>query len=182
MSQWPFQTPTNQHRTYRTIVISTEGTVTEPEYFAKLNSMKKDAIFNMVPNYGNGSDPRAVLARMKNHLKEYPLKEDDEAWIVIDQDEWTAESIKKVSDWASVSNRHYAVSIRRFEDWLKLHVVGDKASEKKYHSFLLGKDKHIPDDFLTKSRILTAIATAKRLHPTVKDVGNVFEVLESFFK
>lgn len=180
---WSFGKNRPQCFRKRIIVIAAEGEVTEPQYFQKLNSMGINAVFSIVENWGNGSDPKAVLKRMEKHLKEYPLGKDDEAWIVIDQDKWSNASFEKVKRWTgSAPNHYYAKSIRRFEDWLKLHVAEDKALEKKYHSLLSGKDKHIPDDFLTKERVDSAIGKAKRLHSTEKDVGNVFEVLESFFK
>lgn len=167
----------------RIIVIAAEGEVTEPQYFQGLNSMSQTTVFTLVENLGNGSDPRAVLARMKKYLKENPLEAGDEAWIVIDQDKWTDDSIKKIKDWAiqSQSKYHYAISIRRFEDWLKVHVDGDNAAKKKYRNFLLGKEKHIPDDFLTKARVLHAMEKARTLVSTPKSVGNVFELMDSFF-
>ena len=82
--------------------------------------------------------------------------------------------------WANGTNRYCAISIKRFEDWLKLHV---SAKEKEtYHQFLHGKNKHVPDGFLTKQRALYAMKTAKELYSTKGSVGNVFKILKSFFR
>ena len=183
MCAWPFQNPSKTKSCLRTIVIATEGTVTEPEYFSQLNSMKKSANFIIVPNYGNGSDPTKVLERMKKYLQENALDESDEAWIVIDQDKWTKEQMAEVEAWFSENliQHHIAVSKKKFEHWLKLHTKGDKKSEKKYNHLLTGRDKHIPDGFITKKRVLDAIQKAKNLAPTAKSVGNVYELIEKFF-
>ncbi len=167
----------------RVIVIATEGMVTEPQYFQKLNSMSTDTTFYVVENYGNASSPKAVLKRMKKYLRENPLGKDDEAWIVIDRDQWSDAELEEVAQWASRHpQHHYALSERRFENWLALHVENDNAAQKKYKDFLSGKVKHVPYDFLTKDRVLAASAKAKQLYPTKKSVGNMFELIEHFFK
>lgn len=168
----------------RVIVIAAEGEITEPEYFQHLNSMSETAYFHIVANHGEGSSPRAVLARMEDCLKEFPLGKDGEAWIVLDHDKWPDEAIESIREWTQTNKAgkyHFAVSERRFEDWLKLHVEDDVAAQKKYRSMLCGHEKHILDGFVTKERVLHAIRRAKALHLTPRSVGNVFEILESFF-
>ena len=169
----------------RVIVIAAEGEVTEPEYFQHLNSMSKTAHFDVVANFGNGSSPRAVLARMEAYLKDFSLGEDGEAWIVLDRDKWPDEAIESIRKWTQKNKEgkyHFAVSERRFENWLKLHVEGDAAAQKEYHSMLCGQEKHILDGFVTKERVLHAMRKAKARYPTPRSVGNVFEILESFFR
>lgn len=169
----------------RVIVIAAEGEITEPEYFQRLNSMSTTAHFHIVANPGNGSSPRAVLARMKAYLKESPLNENDEAWIVLDCDDWPDKEIENIKNWAQRNKSgkyHLAMSKQRFEDWLKLHVDNDKKAQKKFHPMLCGKNKHILDDFITKERVIHAINRAKQLSQTSQNVGNVFEILESFFR
>ena len=167
----------------RIIVIAAEGQVTEPEYFQHLNSMSKTAYFDVVENFGNGSSPRAVLSRMEAHLKDFSLGEDGEAWIVLDRDKWPNEAIESIRKWTQKNKKyHLAVSERRFEDWLKLHVEGDAAAQEKFHPLICGKNKHIPDGFVTMARVRHAMDKAQRLHQTSCSVGNVFEILESFFR
>lgn len=185
MGQWGFGKKRTDCRKKRVIVIAAEGEVTEPEYFQRLNSMSKTTHFHVVANFGNGSSPRAILTRMEAYLKNTPLDKDDEAWIVLDRDDWPDKEIESIKNWTKKSkdgNYHLAVSDRRFENWLQLHVENDKAAEKKYHSLLCGKNKHIPDDFVTKERALHAMSRAKQLDQTSRSAGNVFEILESFFR
>ena len=169
----------------RVIVIAAEGEFTEPEYFQHLNSMSETAHFYIVENHGEGSSPRAVLARMKNYLKANSLDEYDEAWIVLDHDDWPEEEIENIRKWTQTNKAgkyHFALSERRFEDWLKLHVEDDVAAQEKYRTMLCGTEKHILDGFVTKERVLHAIRKANALHLTPHSVGNVFEILESFFR
>ena len=156
--------------------------VTEPEYFKRLNSMSKTTVVDMVPNWGNGSDPQSVLKRMKKHLKDNPLSNGDEAWIGLDCDDWPEDKLGAIVAWARKDRRyHFSLSQRRFEDWLKLHIVGDYEAGKKFHRTLSGEDKHIPEDFVTKDRVLAAVERAKRLRGK-QSVGNVFELIEAFFR
>ena len=64
---------------------------------------------------------------------------------------------------------------------MKLHLTGEPIALKKYKDFLNGKNKHLPDDFLTKSRVLNAIEQAKKLKDTPKTVDNIYMLLEKFF-
>lgn len=179
-SKWNIGQKRPACRRKRVIVIASEGEVTEPEYFQKLNSMSQTVVFSIVENLGGASDPKSVLARMKNHLKNNPLEDGDEAWIVVDRDQWPDADIQNVKKWANGTNRYYAISIKRFEDWLKLHVSAKE--KKKYRQFLIGKTKHVPDGFLTKQKALDAMETAEKLYSTERSVGNVFKVLKSFFR
>ena len=60
---YPFGNERRLHKRKRIIVIAAEGEVTEPQYFSHLNSMSQSTVIVMVPNLGNGSDPKAVLKR-----------------------------------------------------------------------------------------------------------------------
>ena len=171
-----------QCRLKRVIVIAAEGMVTEPEYFKRLNSMSQTTVVDMVPNWGNGSDPQSVLKRMQKYLKENPLSNGDEAWIVLDRDDWPEDKLESIVAWEQKDRRyHFALSQRRFEDWLKLHVSGDREAERKFQKTLSGEDKHIPEEFVTKERVFAAVERAKRLRGK-QSVGNVFELIEAFFR
>ena len=167
----------------RVIVIAAEGMVTEPKYFLQLNSMSQTTVIAMVPNWGNGSDPQSVLGRMKEYLRENPLGSNDEAWIVLDRDDWPEDKITAITAWEKRDGRyHFALSHRRFEDWLKLHIVGDQEAGRKFQRNISGKDKHSPDGFVTKARIFAAVERAKQLRGGAQAVGNVFELIEAFFR
>ena len=60
----------------------------------RTNALIVNCVFYVVENFGNGSDPRHVLGRMKNYLRQTPLDKEDEAWIVVDQDKWPLETIQ----------------------------------------------------------------------------------------
>ena len=166
----------------RIIVIAAEGMVTEPEYFVRLKSFKKGTSIAIVDNYGNGSDPVKVLDRMRKYLKENPLEENDEAWIVVDQDRWTSAQMAELRNWVNENpaQYHIAVSKKKFEHWLKLHTRGDEDAEEKYNRSLSGKDKHIPDGFINKVRVQNAVERARRLATTSRSVGNIYELVEKF--
>ena len=180
MSGWSLTERCSNFKQKKIFVVAAEGEVTEPQYFQKLNSMSNSSTFYVIENLGNGSDPRHVLGRMKKHLKQNPLDTEDEAWIVVDQDDWPEEALLDIANWANDSKFFYAISIRKFEDWLKLHVAGDKSAERKYRDFLIGKNKNIPDDFVTKTRVLHAISLAKSLETTIRSVGNIHTLIEKF--
>ena len=91
-----------------------------------------------------------------------------------------ADALQEIQKWANETSRFYAISIRKFEDWLRLHVAGDKTAERKYRDFLIGKNKHIPDDFVTKARVQHAISQAKSLAETSRSVGNIYTLIEKF--
>ena len=182
MKGYPFGKERQLHKRKRIIVIAAEGEVTEPEYFSHLNSMSQSTVIAMVPNLGNGSDPKAVLKRMEKYLRENPLEGNDEAWIVLDQDDWPEDKLKQVEEWTNKSNRHFALSIRRFEDWLRLHIERDPVAQKQYQDNISGKNKHIPDGFVTKDRIMVATENAERRYKTKRSVGNVFQLIQSFFE
>lgn len=180
MASWPLNGHRRGLQRKKIFVIASEGEVTEPQYFQRLNSMSDTCTFYVIENFGNGSDPRHVLDRMKNYLRRNPLENGDEAWLVIDQDDWPKEELTRLKNWANGTNHFCAISIRKFESWLRLHVVGEKADEKRYHNFLHGINKHLPEDFITKERVIKAISTAKRLASTRASVGNVYELVGRF--
>jgi hypothetical protein len=41
-----------------------------------------------------------VLARMESYLKEEGLKASDEAWLVVDKDQWTEEQLSLLYQWS----------------------------------------------------------------------------------
>jgi hypothetical protein len=58
---------------------------------------------------------------LENAIKELPLQSADEAWLVVDRDQWTTESLKRVHAWCQKTpNAHLALSNPKFEFWLLL--------------------------------------------------------------
>jgi len=82
---------------------------------------------------------------MKNYLNKEGLKKTDEAWIVIDMDEWSSEQITQIYEWSkSKENYGLAVSNPMFEFWLLLHFEdGTKIASAK--ECLERLKRHLPE-------------------------------------
>lgn len=67
----------------------------------------------------NRTDPTAVLKRFQKVLRENDFRKDDEAWLVIDVDEWDKGKFAELLRWARDDTRHHlAVSNPKFELFL----------------------------------------------------------------
>jgi len=110
------------HRRYRRMfIVATEGTKTEPLYFNMFNS--KNTVVHVKHLKGNKqSSPGQVLKRMRNYLKDNRLKDGDEAWLVVDRDQWPEDQLLQLHKWRQTNSRYgLAVSNPKFEYWLLLH-------------------------------------------------------------
>ncbi len=156
-------------RSYRKrYVVSVEGQITEPQYFNMLNS-QTSTIYIQCLSDSCKSSPAHVLKRMRQFLATKSLKGDDEAWLVVDKDNWTDEQLKELHGWAKTDpNYGFALSNPKFEYWLLLHfedAQGITTSNKctsqlkkhfsEYH-------KHIYLRFFTPDRIKQAIQRARQ--------------------
>lgn len=100
-------------------VIAAEGRITELQYFAQLENAN---VHIKCLRKGNKNSPRQVLNRMREHLRNEGLRASDQAWIVIDADQWSDDDIRALHEWTCGSeNRGLAVSNPKFELWLLLH-------------------------------------------------------------
>lgn len=109
-------------RRYRRIfVLATEGAQTEPQYFALFHN--KSTVIQVKCLKGKTkSSPNQVLKRMKKHLQETQLHSEDQAWLVVDKDQWTDEQLQELLNWSQSSQKYgLAVSNPKFELWLLLH-------------------------------------------------------------
>lgn len=143
MSRRRFGRPLGKRRYKRLFVILTEGIVTEPGYFSMFNNDTTILKVSIVKN--KGSAPGRVLKQMKRFSKENPLLAKDEAWIVVDKDQWSDTQLGALYSW-SITNKHYglAVSNPKFEFWLLLHFEdgtdiqsSQSCTDKLFH--------HLPD-------------------------------------
>ena len=59
---------------------------------------------------------------MTDHLEGEALKSSDEAWLVVDKDQWTEEQLTQLHQW-SLQRENYGFALRnpKFEYWLLLH-------------------------------------------------------------
>ena len=120
MNRRSFRRPRDERRYKRMFVLSTEGTITEPQYFSMFNNDTTVLHVKILKN--RGSAPPKVLKELKIYLKENELRPGDEAWLVVDKDRWTDIQLNTLHNW-SIKNDQYglAVSNPKFEYWLLLH-------------------------------------------------------------
>ncbi len=83
-----FSRPLGERRYRKIFILAVEGIKTEPQYFAVFNDQNSVIRVNCLKGKHDSSPPQ-VLARMENHLKKEGLKKSDEAWLVVDKDQWT---------------------------------------------------------------------------------------------
>jgi hypothetical protein len=152
-------------------VIATEGKRTEPEYFQMLNTLctdKDERTVQVKCLKGHGNSPRQVLSRMKKHLRREGLKSSDEAWLVVDKDQWSPSDLDKLFQWSQSSQNYgLAVSNPCFEQWLLLHFEDCRCMSayeciRRLCRHLPDYDKTIEPDRLVPG-IQSAIQRAKRI-------------------
>jgi hypothetical protein len=117
-----FQRHLGERRYRKLFVIAVEGTKTEPQYFEIFNKSDQNIIKINCLTGNHRSSPPQVLKRMENFLREEGLKKTDEAWIIVDLDQWSPEQIGQIFKWSqSKENYGFALSNPLFEFWLLLH-------------------------------------------------------------
>jgi hypothetical protein len=176
-------------------VIAAEGIKTEPQYFAIFNNDQSVIRVNCLKGSYDSSPPQ-ILRRMKDFLRNENLRSSDEAWLVVDKDQWTDEQLTLLHDWAQEKENYgFALSNPKFEYWLLLHFEDGKSisssrdcSERLKHS-LPGYDKGIDTRKIPPERILEAISRAKlRDNPPCSDwprtLGSttVYKLVENILK
>jgi len=133
---------TGGRRYKRVFLISCEGSVTEPEYF---DFFQRHAIIKCLRAKGK-SAPQAVLERMNKEFDRTPFRKGDEAWLVVDKDDWNDSQLAALHRWTeehSVVRRGLAVSNPRFELWLLLHFE-EVARPCPGHECTNRLEKHLP--------------------------------------
>ncbi len=116
-----FKRPVGQRRYKKMFIIAAEGAKTEPIYFGMFNDWQNTIHVKPIKSK-HKSAPKQVLARMKKHLAEEGLRKTDEAWLVVDTDQWSPQELDVLHAWSSSkTNYGLAVSNPKFEYWLLLH-------------------------------------------------------------
>ena len=110
-------------RDYRSVCwVSAEGT-TERDYLGM-------AVFKGAPvsvrfpknTHPNRHNPAAVLKRFEKALRENDFRAADEAWLVVDVDDWSEAEFAELLAWQEADDRHHlAVSNPKFELFLVMH-------------------------------------------------------------
>ncbi|MCI4625803.1 MAG: RloB family protein [Candidatus Magnetoovum sp. WYHC-5] len=161
--------PTGEREYKKLFIIAVEGAKTEHQYFTILKTMAPP-IIQIKCLKGNKSSPHYVLKTMKNHLKEEQLKETDEAWLVVDKDNWQDEQLNKLHDWSKTRDNYgFALSNPKFEYWLLLHfeaghrITSSRDCSERLKKYLPDYNKSIEANQIDDGMITTAIKRAKQL-------------------
>ncbi|BAQ67056.1 RloB family protein [Geminocystis sp. NIES-3709] len=166
-SKGRFSRPTGQRQYRQLFVIATEGSITEPEYFAMFNN-EKTTIQVKCLKTNKKSSPDQVLKKMKEYLLDNKLEKTDQAWLVVDKDQWQDSQLELLYQWSQkVNNYGLAVSNPKFEYWLLLHFEDGKGvntasqCDQKLKKYLPNYDKTI-DGRKLKPYVRIAIDRAKQ--------------------
>lgn len=110
-------------REYRDVCwVSAEGT-TERDYLG-MTAFKSAPVSVRFPKntHPNRHNPAAVLKRFEKALRENDFRAGDEAWLVVDVDEWSETELAELLAWeASDARHHLVVSNPKFELFLVMH-------------------------------------------------------------
>lgn len=135
--------PPGKRRYRKLFVIATEGVKTEPQYFAIFND--HDSVVHVKFLRSKHHSPTEVLKRMEDHLKLESLKKSDEAWLVVDKDQWKDEQLVHLHTWSQGANNYgFALSNPRFEYWLLLHFE-DGTQIGSSHECSTRLKRHLPN-------------------------------------
>ena len=172
----PFQRPLGERRYRRLFVIAVEGEKTEPQYFAILND--QHCVIRLYCLKGKRcTSPPQVLKRMEDHLRQVQLRDSDEAWLVVDKDQWTNAQLALLHAWAQTKRAYgFALSNPNFEYWLLLHfedgagIASERDCLDRLKRYLPDYNKGIDRRQITLERIDEAIRRARnRDHPPCAD-------------
>ncbi len=133
---------------------------------------------------------------MTDHLESEGLKSSDEAWLVVDKDQWTDEQLTQLHQWSlQQENYGFALSNPKFEYWLLLHLeAGTWVTFSRDRTARLKRripdyDTGIDTRKISQPQIDDAIRRAKkRDHPPCEDLPRnlgqttVYRLIENILK
>jgi hypothetical protein len=161
-----FSRPLGERRYRKLFLVAVEGSKTEPQYFAMLNAGNAVVRVECIPGEEATSPPQ-VLERLKARIKRTALRKTDEAWLVVDKDDWTEEQLIPLFAWSEESAQYgLALSNPKFEYWLLLHfedatITSSRQCSEKLERHLPNYDKGVDARKFTDQRIEAAIERAK---------------------
>ncbi len=112
-------------RDTKLVIIATEGTKTEKQYFESDLFRSSRVQVKVLETVDGRSAPNHVLGRLKDFAKETNLQPDDQLWLVVDKDRWEDRLLRNISGQAIRRRKvkaQLAVSNPCFELWLYLHT------------------------------------------------------------
>ena len=161
-----FRRPLGERRYRKLFLIATEGVKTEPQYFAIFND--HDSVVHVKCLRSKHHSPTEVLKRMEDHLRQENLLASDEAWLVVDKDQWKDEQLMQLHKWSQgADNYGLALSNPRFEYWLLLHfedgtqIGSSRKCSARLKKHLPSYDKNIDIRKITPEMIQDAIRRAR---------------------
>lgn len=164
-----FQRPLGNLRYKKLFVVSVEGSKTEPQYFAIINRSQSNVLIKCLKRSLTASSPIQVLKKMESYLRKEFLKKTDEAWIVVDKDDWTEDQLRELLQWAKKNvNYGFAMSNPNFEYWLLLHFEDGKGISNvrecltRLKRYLPDYKKDIDGKKITLELVTKAVARAKQ--------------------
>lgn len=190
-----FQRPLGERRYKKLFLIAAEGSKTEPIYFSIFTDDKSIVQVSCLKGRSDSSPPQ-VLKRMTDHLLSEGLKSSDEAWLVVDKDQWTDEQLTQLHQWASHQDNYgFALSNPKFEYWLLLHfeegtgIGSSRDCSERLKRWIADYDKGFDTRKISQLQIEDAIRRAKRRdHPPCddwpKNIGQttVYRLIENILK
>lgn len=163
-----FYRPTGKRPYKKLFLIATEGTKTEPNYFAIFNEETSVVRVKCLIGGIGKNAPSQVLKRIQVHIKKETIKSSDEAWLVIDKDRWTNEQLKELHEWSKKQKNYgLALSNPKFEYWLLLHyedgngISSPRDCTERLKRWIPNYDKGIDIRKITRQQINYAIQRAK---------------------
>ena len=164
-----FVRPLGERRYRKMFVLATEGSKTESQYFSIFNDANLTVHIKFLKG-GDRSAPTQVLKRMRGYLEEINLGSPDEAWLVVDKDQWTDEQLLQLHEWAEeAGNYGFALSNPKFEFWLLLHfedgrgVSNSQACSQRLKLYMPNYNKDISRKNISRTMIEKAVNRAKEL-------------------
>lgn len=146
-------------------VIASEGEKTEPTYFKCISYFNNEICFKIIKRLG--SSPFQVLKQMKTSLSKLKLESSDEAWLVIDKDQWPENQLNELSQWTKEKANYFlALSNPNFEYWLLLHFEDGKGissvqdCKRRLKKHLRNYNKVIHENQFKRIEILDAVKRA----------------------
>lgn len=164
-------------RNYRNICwMSSEGH-TERDYFG-MDAFKEASMRVRYPEnvHPHRHDPSQVLKRFQKALRAQDFRSGDEAWILIDVDEWNRADIVDLLKWAEADSRHHvAISNPKFELFLVMHFERGKGCTTSYavdsalKKHMPRYDKRLSRTQFRRDRILDAVRNAEMKRSGCRD-------------
>lgn len=162
-----FQRIIGELRYRKLFVIAVEGEKTEPQYFNIFKSQRSMIHVKFLSSKHKSSAPQ-VLKKMREYLKQEGLRDEDQAWLVVDKDQNSDEKLLELLRWSNEKENYgFALSNPKFEYWLLLHfedgsgVSSSRDCSARLKRFLPGYDKSIDVRKITFKKIEEATQRAR---------------------